>query len=932
MDHTDSPFALTIDSSSTNWRSTMPCRDFLNGSCLVEDCPYSHYIKTCDVCDIWCVSDQSYNQHLSGKQHFQKLHGRSAVVQCVVCELPVPRGSYEQHQRGRRHRSLLALQPGEEAPPEDYRDPSNFYCILCRIDVLPSLREKHINGPHHRKKERLASFRSALEEAGRNKHGVTVSHGEGGGLNFGTIEPDSLRTRPTVSAMLTVKLESGGSVVLREARLSSAFGQPRRACFSCVAARTQLVLGVPCLVRVTFSPDGNRGHYDDRIELVFEDTSLAQRFTITRSIRAVVGIKAELDALRPTAPYVRPERRARRPALDVVDGIPPPAMGKVRWVAHFPPYDILGTVTSALASGSIAEKAAHIKKTLLPPVLNSLTYARHWHYLMWIEEDQMLLDLHRYDEEGVGLTQFGKHHWLQVPGLAEKRPSVIVGDKILAQRYACPNDKWYRGHVHVTRQAEVGLSFDRSFHSIKGEKFDVQYELNRTTLRRMHQALDTAFHPDRILFPTAAHVRGSRPPSEMQLGALTLVNRLIQTNPPQRQAVTAIMHQKPGSVPFVVFGPPGTGKTVTIIEAIRQILIRNPAAKILACAPSNSAADLLAARLTDLGSQLFRLNAPSRLKESLPDKLAPFSSPNEYGTFLIPSVAVLARYRVVVSTTTSASIPHGIGLSRGHFSHIFIDEAGHDLEPAAMIPIKTMAGLETNVILSGDPKQLGPIVRSAVGRRELGLGVSYLERLMERELYVGLQWRGISTVKLTKNWRSHPAILKFPNEVFYEGELEARADPVITHSLLRWNGMKSPTFPIIFHSITGKDTQEASSPSYFNPDEVSLVKHYVESLFSDRRLRLTDDDIGIISPYHAQVGKIRRVLNVTHPNIKVGSVEEFQGQERRVIIVSTVRSSVEKVDFDLTHALGFVANHRRFNGKYLYCSCTYGLTWLFQWL
>ena len=95
-------------------------------------------------------------------------------------------------------------------------------------------------------------------------------------------------------------------------------------------------------------------------------------------------------------------------------------------------------------------------------------------------------------------------------------------------------------------------------------------------------------------------------------------------------------------------------------------------------------------------------------------------------------MAVLKGYRVVVSTCVSASFAHGIGLPRGHFSHIFFDEAGHATEPEIMIAVKTMADNFTNITLSGDPKQLGPIIRSAVAR-ELGLDKSYLERLMDRQ-------------------------------------------------------------------------------------------------------------------------------------------------------------------------------------------------------
>lgn len=181
---------------------------------------------------------------------------------------------------------------------------------------------------------------------------------------------------------------------------------------------------------------------------------------------------------------------------------------------------------------------------------------------------------------------------------------------------------------------------------------------------------------------------------------------------------------------------PGTGKTVTVVEAIRQVLDSNRQACILACAPSNSAADLIALRLIDAlnTTELFRFYAPSRHKNQIPDALLPYSATNLNGHFTVPPMATTKRFRVIVSTCVSASFAYGIGINRGHFTHIFIDEAGQATEPEVMISVKTIADNNTNVILSGDPKQLGPIIRSAVAR-ELGLEKSYLERMMDREMY-----------------------------------------------------------------------------------------------------------------------------------------------------------------------------------------------------
>ncbi|EGO29183.1 hypothetical protein SERLADRAFT_456582, partial [Serpula lacrymans var. lacrymans S7.9] len=207
-----------------------------------------------------------------------------------------------------------------------------------------------------------------------------------------------------------------------------------------------------------------------------------------------------------------------------------------------------------------------------------------------------------------------------------------------------------------------------------------------------------------------------------------------------------------------------------------------------------------------------------------------------------------------------------------------------------MIMIKTMADNNSNVVLSGDPKQLGPIIRSGVAR-ELGLDISYIERLMTTEAYDMRIYTGTTVVKLVKNFRSHKIILQFPNERFYGNDLEPCADRKIANAMLGSSQLATKYFPIVFHAVHGRDQQEASSPSFFNIDEITQVKTYVEALRADRLYRATDDDIGIIAPYHAQCLKLRAALRAVADSIKVGSVEEFQGQERKIIIVSTVRSN-----------------------------------------
>ncbi len=146
---------------------------------------------------------------------------------------------------------------------------------------------------------------------------------------------------------------------------------------------------------------------------------------------------------------------------------------------------------------------------------------------------------------------------MEVPGLAEKRPSVIIGDKIKVRNHGQRGERWFRGYVHSVERYEVALAFDRSFNSYRGQRYDVRFELNRLVIRRMHQAITAPLNESRILFPTADDVRRLRLrcPGPRQLQAHAAFDRQIAQNPQQWLAVTAIIEQRPGAVPFIVFGP-----------------------------------------------------------------------------------------------------------------------------------------------------------------------------------------------------------------------------------------------------------------------------------------------------------------------------------------------------------------------------------------
>ncbi|KAJ7222059.1 P-loop containing nucleoside triphosphate hydrolase protein [Mycena haematopus] len=868
------------------------CPSLLSGVCENPSCAHQHNVSSCDICGLVFASAAEYAEHAATKQHIAKARGESgAILFCSACRKHVSgTKNWVTHIAAARHKENSKQQglPADADPEEVESIPGHTLCATCNAHIPNRSWDRHQSSSvKHLAREKFVSFRTALDEAERDKNGLAVA----GNFDFGIVEGSAAKSgitiHPTIKNTTPFSKISIVSMTLASIRAFSVGYTPNRAI-------------------------GRKSARDP-----IRDLQLRKRFIIARILRSPA-----------IAPYKPRKRTARQPETNVVEGILPPSLKAVPYVVQLPKAPIPANLASALSIGNTTNIVANIRRLFLPHLLDSNTYARHFKHLLWIEEFRMERDLEHYDISNAKLKPSNYYHLLDVPGLAEKRPSVLVGDRILVQKHGGSTvGHWFEGGVHFVRKEEVGLRLHTSFRaSASADRFNVRFKLNRYPLRRQHLAMGTEYSEDRVLFPLPLHVPTVPYPTQAR-ARLTVFNPLIATNAPQMQAVVSIVKRPAGSVPFVIFGPPGTGKTVTMVEAIRQILAADPKARILACAPSNSAADLIATRLMSLSTdELFRFYAPSRNREQVPLELRDYTyekadergssqRDNEHAEklhFSVPPLSRMMRFRVVVLTCVSASVVSGIGIPRGHYTHIFCDEAGQATEAEAMIAIKTMADSKTHVVLSGDPKQLGPIIRSTVAR-ELGFETSYIERLMQREIYNEQTGYGTSVVKLIKNFRSHRAILKFPNERFYRGELQQCGDPNVINAYLNWPLLPKKTFPIIFHAISGKDDREASSPSFFNIDEVSQVKNYIQKLREDRWFRITDNDIGVITPYHAQCLKIRAVLRAVADSVKVGSVEEFQGQERRVIIISTVRSSREFVEYDLRHTLGFVANPRRFN-------------------
>ena len=156
--------------------------------------------------------------------------------------------------------------------------------------------------------------------------------------------------------------------------------------------------------------------------------------------------------------------------------------------------------------------------------------------------------------------------------------------------------------------------------------------------------------------------------------------------------------------------------------------------------------------------------------------------------------------------------------------------------------------------------------------------------------------------QLVDNFRSHPAILYFPNVQFYDGKLRAKADLKEMSFALDWKLLPNKSFPLVLHSVVANCQQEKNGFSFSNEEEVGIVKFYVEDLLengiNDKKVEI--DDIGIVSPYKSQRDLLSRALK-KYTGIEIGTAEYYQGREKRIIIISAVRSG---------YSVGFLKDER----------------------
>lgn len=408
----------------------------------------------------------------------------------------------------------------------------------------------------------------------------------------------------------------------------------------------------------------------------------------------------------------------------------------------------------------------------------------------------------------------------------------------------------------------------------------------------------------------------------------------------------AIRHVLSAEDVAVIHGPPGTGKTTTLVQAIRLTLQTEK--QVLVCAPTNTAVDLLTEKLLEQGISVLRVGHPARISEELIGSSVDgqvqshlyykdiknlrknaeeyFRMAGKYKRVFGKEDAAqraafyaeakncikearLLEEHVVNSLFENAQVicctpvtSTNRALQKKTFHTLFFDEASQALEPMVWIPL-----IKCNrVIFSGDHFQLPPVVKSMKAKSE-GLDITLLDRCIKLD--------GVSSL-LTRQYRMHNAIMSFSNAYFYNNELEA--DITVKEALLDATSdsdlLSTPVEVIDTAGCSFDEVQNPETLSLCNPGEAELLFKHLNLLLEQYTHSYPDQKIsvGVISPYKEQIELLTEKLKEQEfsekpiHSISVKTIDGFQGEERDVIYISLVRSNANS-------EIGFLSDIRRMN-------------------
>lgn len=478
-------------------------------------------------------------------------------------------------------------------------------------------------------------------------------------------------------------------------------------------------------------------------------------------------------------------------------------------------------------------------------------------------------------------------------------------------------------YVDGNRMLVVLPAADSAASLMQVEGLGVQLSFDETSYRAMFDALDRVIKAKNGRLAYLRDLFASKvPAATFSFSDISLP----WLNATQQHAVNEVLRAKDVAI---VHGPPGTGKTTTLVEAINETLARE--SQVLVCAQSNMAVDWISEQLVDRGINVLRIGNPTRVN----DKMLGFTYERRFeahpdysqlwairkairelrmqrkgrqkmdrlrsrATELEISINadLFGQARVIASTLVGASNKI---LDGQHYSTLFIDEAAQALEPACWIAIRRA----NRVILAGDHCQLPPTVKS-IAALKAGLGKTLMERIVDSKPEV--------VTLLDTQYRMNEEIMRFSSSWFYDGKV--KADPITAH-----RGILDYDTPIEWVDDVANDDETVGETfvgetfGRINKVEARQVMELLQAYFEKiGKQRIIDEsiDVGIISPYRAQVQYLRHLIKKEaffkpfRHLLSVNTVDGFQGQERDVIIVSLVRSNNDG-------QIGFLRDLRRMN-------------------